>query len=184
MSAAACVGNQCGGRGTCYGTLNGSYVCHCENGYFGQDCERRGIDPCDGERVQNCHGHGTCYSDVNLSNNDTYTTSCICVNGTDGKPLYWDDTQCEALLSYLNLCRVNPCANGGTCIPSTTSASEYSCECSPGEFLSEDLFSVTDRCVCLCVHVRCVCVYMCGVFVCLCVHVWCVCVCRVDWVEL
>jgi len=139
--AAFCAGDPCGDHGVCYGE-KGSYVCDCDEGYFGHNCQHFGVNPCTTEHVQNCFGHGTCSSHVNPYNNETFLHNCTCQLGLDGSKVYARSTNCQRFWS--ELCNnPNVCENNGTCIPSTTSVSEFSCSCGPGEFPDWEEFGLS-----------------------------------------
>ncbi|XP_075250225.1 uncharacterized protein LOC142342656 isoform X2 [Convolutriloba macropyga] len=107
-----CDDETCGAHGECKGdpAVERGYVCKCNMGYFGIDCQI--VDPCLTESP--CVNGGECVSHGNGS------YSCLCEEGSG----LWGK-RCQ----FRNECIKKPCKNHGECINNTKSALGYSCQC-------------------------------------------------------
>jgi hypothetical protein len=108
----ACAAAPCLHEGKCI-PVGSSFVCLCEPGFRGDDCEIN-FDDCVPDPCQN---GGTC-----IDGNDS--SRCECVDG-------WDGATCQ---HDVDDCAPNPCKNSGTCVDAFKS---YSCNCQPG-FIGAD----------------------------------------------
>ena len=148
MEADACVSSPCLNFGSC-STIPGDYVCECEQGYTGKDCEVIGlahlyhfdthvvqidIDECE---THNCENNATCF-DLSFTDYDAASSLlyyCECEDGYQGKEL--DRVECitdevflgEYCEENINDCQNHGCENGGQCIDGLGT---FSCICAPG----------------------------------------------------
>lgn len=107
------VSNDCaicdpGNNLQCVRTRNGSYICVCEIGFTGEDCETM-VDYCIGVT---CSEYGRCQNSVG-------GFVCLCEGGYTG-------LLCEA---EINECASVTCSGSGTCIDGQDS---FVCECHEG----------------------------------------------------
>ncbi|CAL4079550.1 unnamed protein product, partial [Meganyctiphanes norvegica] len=108
-----CGAGVCGEHGNC--TLqhdDPGYACHCEQGYYGDNCEAH--NPC--LTGQPCSGYGTCHK----TTNNGFT--CNCYSGFYGKDCSQFDP-CQAT-------SINPCQNEGIC--KSEESGSYKCQCQHG----------------------------------------------------
>lgn len=118
-SVEMCLQQTCSGEGNCYGAGD-SYVCVCNEGRYGLNCEFEGPDPCRGAR-RDCHGNGNC----TFAENGNHQCHC---HSEDFEGLF----ECRELKPFRNECMsYDPCENDGQCI--ATAAFEYECDCPPGK---------------------------------------------------
>jgi len=101
-----CKSSPCKNGGTCT-TSDGSYLCSCQDGWTGNNCNQD-INECNSGP---CKNGGTC------ANSDG-SYSCRCRRGWMGKNCNWDLNECNLA--------VDICWNGGTC---TNSQGSFSCKC-------------------------------------------------------
>lgn len=132
----SCTNKTCNMRGHCYGNTADSYVCVCDDGSFGRDCEFRVTtlaDECVGE-VENCYGHGRCIYNFDGRHN------CSC-------DLYYEPHfDCKELIGGgRNSCLAMPfpCRNGGIC--TATGSHQYTCHC-PTNFTGTNCTEPIDVC--------------------------------------
>ena len=105
-----CTSSPCVNNATCVNRASDQYVCECQPGYQGQQCQTD-IDECELFNVV-CQNGGRCQD---LRNNFT----CSCRAGFAGKFCEIDVNECED-----NLCR-----NNSTC---REGRGDYICVCRPG----------------------------------------------------
>ncbi|XP_076017840.1 delta-like protein 4 [Genypterus blacodes] len=117
-----CADTPCFHGGKCAEQGNGqSYVCECQAGYTGLNCEKK-VDKCTSLQ---CTNGGHCVINGNLR-------QCSCRSGFAG-------LRCEI---NINECATNPCANGSTCIDRING---YTCTCPQG-YTGHHCDRPTDRC--------------------------------------
>ncbi|EDO35864.1 predicted protein, partial [Nematostella vectensis] len=145
-----CAGNPCANGGTCKDGING-FTCECPVGYSGSTCEidtdECASDPCqngatcnDGLNNYTC----ACISGFTGTNCETIEAPCglrtspsMHVLGTVHRhrsSQFVDECLIGFLdslgvLSYIDDCAGNPCANGGTC---KDRINGFTCECPVG----------------------------------------------------
>ncbi|EJD76527.1 hypothetical protein LOAG_16543 [Loa loa] len=100
-------GNPCL-HGNCIWSANGT-VCNCKNGFEGKNCERSApeVDPC---LRRSCNA-GRCISKGS-------SAVCICPEENSGE--FCENT---------NICKTEPCMNGGKCLADFTNTSNFKCIC-------------------------------------------------------
>jgi len=105
-----CEAVGCSSHGVCTISENGSYVCVCNVGYYGEFCGLRQVCLVSGD----CENGGTCETLGDGS------SRCVCEPG-------YNDTYCEEAFG----CRseVGACQNGGVCNPSTSDPTDVECYC-------------------------------------------------------
>ncbi|KAK3712866.1 hypothetical protein QZH41_016907 [Actinostola sp. cb2023] len=106
-----CDPSPCRNGGYCTET-RASYICSCKQGFMGKNCEQE--SKC--HPVNPCQNNGFCKEDLT-------GYKCLCIDSFSGM-------NCEAGTN--NVCDMNPCLNGGTCISETGDRTRFSCSCSPG----------------------------------------------------
>ncbi|XP_078494069.1 uncharacterized protein LOC144749567 [Ciona intestinalis] len=103
-----CLNATCG-NGTCTSSNSSHYICICDKGFTGENCENM-IRDCESDP---CYNHGICHDLIN-------SYECDCENtGYTGPQCNMD----------INECNSNPCLNGATCF---NRIGDYICLCTPG----------------------------------------------------
>ncbi|XP_072771226.1 sushi, nidogen and EGF-like domain-containing protein 1 [Nerophis lumbriciformis] len=116
-----CVSQPCVNGGTCH-DLEASYLCECEDGFRGTQCQTD-VDECVSDP---CKNGGTC-------ENLLGSYLCYCPPGITGHNCQKEQDSCES----------NPCLNGGVCRGSRGS---YVCACKDG-FFGDRCQMLDDPCV-------------------------------------
>lgn len=126
-----CQSNPCSTRGRCV-DRRGAYVCECDDGYAGTNCEKD-INECSSLP---CENNGKC---VDIVRPTLMLNLCHVRRHVLRLCLRWqvDGFECRCLKGFEGLrCEVNinecysmPCANRGIC---TDLINSYTCECPPG----------------------------------------------------
>ncbi|XP_051928957.1 sushi, nidogen and EGF-like domain-containing protein 1 isoform X1 [Hippocampus zosterae] len=116
-----CSSEPCVNGGTCH-NHGESYVCDCEQGYSGKQCQTD-INECLSEP---CKNGGTC-------ENQPGSYLCHCPAGLKGRHCQTEQDSCES----------NPCLNGGVC---RAYKRTYMCTCKDG-FFGDQCQMLEDPCV-------------------------------------
>nr|XP_026693146.1 protein crumbs homolog 1 isoform X3 [Ciona intestinalis] len=103
-----CLNTTCG-NGTCTSLNSSHYICMCDKGFRGENCENM-VRDCESNP---CYNHGICHDLIN-------SYECDCDNtGYTGAQCNMD----------INECNSSPCLNDGTCF---NRIGDYICLCTPG----------------------------------------------------
>ena len=124
----ACNVDRCGVNGTCYeNASNGQFVCVCNPGNWGVQCEYLdSIDP-DPCQLHQCNGRGTCSYTQASSNDPSQNSECDC----DGD--YNPGTFCSTPSGYDTCSPMNYPCGSGSCVVDYSTRLTYVCTCPPSE---------------------------------------------------
>eukprot|EP00494_Astrolonche_serrata_P024895 UN25155 len=109
-------------HGTCFNNED-AYVCSCDLGWTGDDCDIENVNPCKGNSV--CGEHGTCYP-------RGLDHECWCED-------YYIGESCETEIT----CDPNPCLNNGRC---SINAAKDGTECTCGVGFEGETCEIEDLC--------------------------------------